>query len=307
MKGLYLCEKFYNEYGAGMIKEKFPQYQERIAAGLVGDGSECYGFDDEISKDHDWGPGFCMWLNIEDYKAIGSALQVEYDSLPKVFDGYERMTSQWGEGRTGVFEVGAFYSKFIGIPHVPESIERWLYLPENYLSVCTNGKIFVDPLGQFSQIRKELLDFYPEDVRLVKIAARCMSSAQSGQYNYLRSIRHKEYYAAQYAEVKFCNDIMSLVFLLNRCYAPFYKWRHRAVKDLPVLGEFIWKKIDEMVKTHDLKRKNSIIEEISAEVIDEFQKEGLSDSDSDFLLDHGPVIHGKIKNENLRKRNVWVG
>ncbi|MCD6561318.1 MAG: DUF4037 domain-containing protein [Deltaproteobacteria bacterium] len=307
MKGLYLCEKFYNEYGAGMIKEKFPQYQERIAAGLVGDGSECYGFDDEISKDHDWGPGFCMWLNIEDYKAIGSALQVEYDSLPKVFDGYERMTSQWGQGRTGVFEVGAFYSKFIGIPHVPESIERWLYLPENYLSVCTNGKIFVDPLGQFSQIRKELLDFYPEDVRLVKIAARCMSSAQSGQYNYLRSIRHKEYYAAQYAEVKFCNDIMSLVFLLNRCYAPFYKWRHRAVKDLPVLGKFIWKKIDEMVKTHDLKRKSSIIEEISAEVIDEFQREGLSNSDSDFLLDHGPVIHEKIKNENLRKRNVWVG
>ena len=307
MKGLNLCEKFYNEYGAGMIEEKFPQYQERIAAGLVGDGSECYGFDDEISRDHDWGPGFCIWLNTEDYKATGSAMQIEYDRLPKVFDGYERMTSRWGEGRTGVFEVGAFYSRFIGIPHVPESNERWLYLPENYLSVCTNGKVFVDPLGQFSQIRKELLDFYPEDVRLVKIAARCMSSAQSGQYNYLRSIKHKEYYAAQYAEIKFCNDIMSLVFLLNRRYAPFYKWRHRAVKGLPVLGEFIWKKIDEMVGTHDRKRKNSIIEEISAGVIDEFQKEGLSNSKSDFLLDHGPVIHEKIKNETLRKRNVWIG
>lgn len=307
VKGLELAEQYYQIYGARMINEKFPRYKDRIAVGLVGDGSECYGFDDEISQDHDWGPGFCLWLDKKDYEEIGPDLQREYESLPQQFNGFKRLTSQWGGGRVGVFEIGAFYGKFLGRPDPPKSLEQWLYLPEDYLSSCTNGKVFVDPLGEFSKIRKELLEFYPEDVRLIKIAARCMSCAQSGQYNYIRSIRRKEYFAANFAEIKFCSDIMSLVFLLNKRYAPFYKWRHRAVRSLPILGELLYQKITDLVGISDYKRKNNIIEEISGEVIKEFQRSGLSDSSSDFLLDHGPVIHQKIKDENLRKRNVWLG
>ena len=34
--------------------------------------------------------------------------------------------------------------------------------------------------------------------------------------------------------MKFCSDAIGLVFLLNRRYAPFYKWLHRAVRDLPL-------------------------------------------------------------------------
>lgn len=307
MKGLELCEKYYNEWGAPMIRNKFPKYEDRIGAGLVGDGSECYGFDDDISRDHDWGPGFCLWLDHGDYKAIGRDLREEYERLPKTFCGYRRKDSDLGGGRVGVFEIGSFYSRFIGAPKGPETMEQWLYLPENYLSACTNGRVFSDPLGEFSKIRARLLDFYPEDVRILKIAARCMSSAQSGQYNFMRSIRHKEYYAAQYAETTFCFDIMSLLFLLNRRYAPFYKWRHRAVRALPILGEFLYHKISDMTSSPDYKDKNNIIEEISGAVIKALHDEGLSNSDSNFLLDHGPVIQQTIKDENLRKRNVWIG
>ncbi len=46
MKGLELCERYFNEVGALMIDKKFGDYRDRIAAGLVGDGSECFGFDD---------------------------------------------------------------------------------------------------------------------------------------------------------------------------------------------------------------------------------------------------------------------
>ena len=63
MKGLELSKRYYEEYGQAMIQRHFRQYEERIAAGLVGMGSECFGFDDEISRDHDWGPAFCIWLN----------------------------------------------------------------------------------------------------------------------------------------------------------------------------------------------------------------------------------------------------
>ena len=42
MRGLELSERFYLEYGAPMIREKFPELEGIIAVGLAGSGSECW-------------------------------------------------------------------------------------------------------------------------------------------------------------------------------------------------------------------------------------------------------------------------
>jgi hypothetical protein len=305
MRGLDLSEEYYREFGTRMIQEKFPGYNDRIAAGLVGDGSECYGFDDEISRDHDWGPGFCLWLTGEDHDRIGRRLQQEYESLPRRFLGFGRTTSNWGRERVGVFSIGDFYRRFIGTAHAPSSLEQWVHIPEEYLSACTSGKVFEDPLGRFSQIRRELLRFYPEDVRRVKIAARCMWVAQSGQYNYLRSVRRNELFATQYAETKFCADVMSLVFLLNRRYAPYYKWRHRALRELSILGKITYTRIGEMMATGAVSTKSTLIEAICEDVVGELRKQGLSEAPGNFLLDHGVAVHSRVRDDKLRRRSVW--
>ena len=62
MKGLELSRKFYETYGAPMLHEKFPELEDKLAIGLVGDGSECFGYDDDISRDHDFEPGFCIFV-----------------------------------------------------------------------------------------------------------------------------------------------------------------------------------------------------------------------------------------------------
>jgi len=307
MKGLELAEDYFKTYGAPILLEKFSKYKHRIAAGLVGDGSECYGFDDEISRDHDWGPSFCLWLTSDDYAVIGRELQQEYERLPQSFKGYRRKVSQWGQGRVGVFEIGQFYRSFIGLDRPPLTLEEWLFIPEINLAACTNGKVFYDPLGEFTAFRSRLLEFYPEDVRLKKIASRCMTIAQFGQYNFLRCVKRKEYVAALYAEAKFCADLISLTFLLNKKYTPFFKWMHRAVKKLPVLGSFVYEKLNELINEKDYLQKNNLIEEICAVMIAEFKRQGLSDSTSDFLLNHGPVIQKKIKDPGLRNMNVWTG
>ena len=72
MKGLQLAEAYYNDLGAPMILERFGYLDSRVAVGMVGPGSECFGFDDEISRDHDWGPAFCMWLTSDDFKKYGT-------------------------------------------------------------------------------------------------------------------------------------------------------------------------------------------------------------------------------------------
>ena len=50
-------KEFYETVGKEMIHTHFPEYENRIAVGVVGEGSDCYGFDDEISKDHDYAVG----------------------------------------------------------------------------------------------------------------------------------------------------------------------------------------------------------------------------------------------------------
>ena len=312
-QGLELCFRYYADIGAPMLSERFPEYVDRIAAGLVGDGSECFGFDDAISRDHDWGPGFCLWLTAPDEAAIGSALQGAIEALPQTFAGVAgRNTSRLVHRRTGVFEIGRFYQRFLGIDRPPETLDEWRRLPESYLAAATNGRVFCDPLGAFTAFREKLLVFYPEDIRLKMIASRCMTMAQAGQYNYQRCLKRGEYVAAQRAEAQFIDAAISMVFLLNRRYKPYYKWMHRAVRELPVLGAAIHHLTEELVTCPDRHRgpalyrqKVHLIERICARVIAVLKDQELSTGTSDFLLDHGPQVRSRIQDPGISALDLW--
>ena len=106
--------------GKPMIAAKYPQYAGRIAAGLVGHGSECYGFDDAYSQDHDFGPRFCLWLTDEDYAAIGEQLEADYEALPRKFsvDAQGRVTF---EAHARSDASGAFPSAGAGSTVIPDA------------------------------------------------------------------------------------------------------------------------------------------------------------------------------------------
>ncbi|MGD9290261.1 MAG: hypothetical protein PVG74_21765, partial [Desulfobacterales bacterium] len=92
MKGLPLAEGYYREYGAPLLQKQFPRLMNRLAVGLAGSGSECFGFDDQHSRDHNWGPSFNIWLTDDDYDRFGEDLIQAYDSLPPTYRGFERPT-----------------------------------------------------------------------------------------------------------------------------------------------------------------------------------------------------------------------
>jgi len=308
MKGLELSELFYRSYGDQMLKEIVPRLFDRAAVGLVGPGSECYGFDDEISRDHDWGPSFCIWLEPEDFGRHGEELTKAYDALPQTFMEFgPRRASPGEEGRTGVIDLNRFYKTYTGLDHPPSTLEEWLRIPEQNLSLCTNGKVFRDPLGTFSAWREGLLEYYPEDVRLKKIASRCLTAGQAGQYNVPRSLKRGDMFAFQYALMKYCSDIISLIFLLNRRYSPYFKWMHRGVKELDLLGQSTFEVVQELVAGTGTRGKEELIEDFSGKIINRLREEGLTASESDFLLDHAAEVHGKIEDGNLGQRLAVVG
>lgn len=298
-KGLDLCEAFYHEYGEPMLREKFPAYLPYIAAGLVGEGSECLGFDDEISRDHDFGPGFCLFLTDSVYEEIGEALQAAYDRLPTTYMGVTRRASSKASKRVGVFRIGDFYEKLTGFADIPESNRQWLYVEDYQLAAATSGRVFRDELGEFTRIRRGLLAHYPEEVRIRKIAREAALIAQSGQYNYSRMLQRGDKVTAEVALGEFMRHTMSIVYLLNRRYAPFYKWMHKGMENLPILAVIgdILNAIADMPIGDE--RIPQTIEIIVTLIIDEMKKQSLTTGNDNYLDHHTDnILHSIVQKDD---------
>ena len=131
MRGLEISEAYFNEYGMPMLREKFPELLPHVAAGLFGSGSECFGYDDDISRDHDFDPGFILLIPGEDVvdRKQEFALERAYAGLPKEFAGVKRPAmAPVGGLRRGVVRRESFLVEKTGSPQGVLSAGQWLSL-----------------------------------------------------------------------------------------------------------------------------------------------------------------------------------
>lgn len=309
MNGLELSQKYYEAYGREMIEGIDPALFMRVSVGLCGEGSQCFGFDDPISRDHDFAPGFCIWLNEEDFSRYGHALQNAYDGLPHNFCGFSRENVIAGE-RLGVMTGESFYRRFTGDAEGPRSNMDWLMTPEAHLASATNGRLFHNQNIAFSATREKLLAFYPEDVRRKKLAARAAVMAQAGQYNLLRLIRREDKVAAGLAFARFAEAAISMVHLLNRRYTPFYKWGFTSMRTLPRLGGAVAPPLSLLAGIPALigekpagvihEEAFQLTEEICVAVAEELRVQALSRTEDNFLQSHAGEIMEGIRDPQLR-------
>ena len=309
MQGLDISKKYYEEYGLPMLKEQFPDLMPLVACGLFGSGSECLGFDDETSQDHDFEPGFCIFIPGEDKVDRRTAFLLEraYAKLPKEFMGFRRsLMSPVGGARHGVQRIDEFFLEKIGSLDGILTLSQWLSLPEQALLECTNGEIFNDDYGEISQIR-ERLAFYPEDIFLKKLAGQLLLMAQSGQYNYSRCLSHGETAAAQLAVNEFVKSTISVLFLLNRRYQPYYKWSFRALRQLPKLS-ILAELLEYLLITDNVgdqaEEKYNVIESICSDVIDELMDQKLTQAICGDLEKHAYSVNDMIADPEIRNLHI---
>lgn len=226
------CRVFYEAFGKDMIEQAFPEYAHRIAVGLVGEGSEKFGFDDKVSGDHDMVIGFCMWLTDEDYAAIGWQLNKLYNMLPKISVNGQ-LNNQHAVERLGAFPIKNFYYHLLRVREIKDDNEIddkfWRGIDEALLATATNGQVFVDELGEFSAFRNTLLAYYPKHIKREKLATLLHEFSQTAQYNYPRSMVRRDYVTAQICKGKAIEALLKILYLLANQFAPYYKWLRKGL------------------------------------------------------------------------------
>lgn len=309
MKGLELSKKYYEEYGKNVWEGSFKDYLPFISIGLIGEGSEVQGFDDELSRDHDYEPGFCVFLpdeSIVDRKVMFS-MERAYSKLPDDFMGYKRQKiSPVGGARHGVFRREDFLFKVTGHSDGRLTNEEWLRIPMQYLREATKGEIFFDGDGYMTETRRYLSEM-PEDVRLKRIASNLLLAKQAGQYNFERCVKRGETAAGVLCVNEYVNRVIAVLFLLNGEYPPYYKWRFRALKELTVLSELALPLEMLLTQRYDEKNANERIEAIdfiSFEIAKELMKEKISDAICNDLEKHAYSVNDRIKDGDIRNLHI---
>ncbi len=312
MKGLELSKAYYTEYGEAMLREDFADVFLHLAVALAGSGSECLGYDDEISRDHDFEPGFCIFLPGEDLVDPKKEFQLQraYSHLPDEFMGVKRnRLSPVGGSRHGVMRMSDFYKSKCGSADGELSCMQWLTVPESMLLEATNGEVFYDGDGTFSGIRKKL-SYFPEDIKLKKLTGYLLLMGQAGQYNYPRLLKRNETGAAQLAVQTFTDAAMHVIFLLNRKYMPYYKWSFRALRDLPLFGNLA-ESLEFLISSENTERifqtKTEMIEDIATLVAKHLKEEHLSEAVCTDMEKHAYSVNDRIRDGMLRNMHVLSG
>ena len=296
--------RFYKSRVAPMISEKFPEYESRIAVGLSGEGSDCFGYDDFISRDHDFGTGVCLWVTEEDFHKFGRLLSIAYNELVDSTPGAD-LTDRLRE-RRGVMTINAFFSNVLGAHvdaecgDVPE--DTWRTFDFSCLATAVNGEVFRDDLGIFTAFRQRLLNYYPDRIWRERIASELHAYSSSLQVNYSRCMARKDIVAAEICKVNGIKAAMEIFFLLKRVYPPYYKWTYRALSELDSNGSFSWhirdlaetgcsltawehiKYIPDSLNVSD--RVVVLSEQIAEMIRDLLIHSGLSDRDDAYLEEH---------------------
>ena len=238
VQGLPLAETFFSDVVEPLLDELAPDL--RFSAGLIGHGSEVFGFDTERSTDHHWGPRLMVFLDSVDLAAHGERLTTELSRrLPVSFRGYPthftppdpndggvQLMAETASGpvnhRVEFFVIEDFIRTCLAVDLArPLSHGDWLRLPSQRLRSMVAGKLFRDDLDV--QSVRDRFAWYPHDVWLHVMLSVW---ARIGQEEHLagRAAEVGDDIGSRLIASRLVRDVMRLAFLLERVYAPYPKW-----------------------------------------------------------------------------------
>ena len=289
MKGLELARRFYAECVKPILVERAPQIVGGYAAGLIGFGSDVLGNDDEISRDHEWGPRCIVFLQRGQHgenagrlhAALDRFLPPDYLGYPTRFrfgeDGSVPSLDGQGHHHVALTTPQRFLQLAIGSESPPQADREWLAIPEQRLLEITAGDLFDDFTGETTHLR-DSLSYFPENVWRFRLAFALESLGWEDELIYLCGHRGDRI-SMQLNAAKTTERIMRLVFLLNKRYAPLSpKWLQREFRKLPEIAGEIHDDLGRLVEEREHHEKTDALNSIYEIVFRRLDDDGICSS-----------------------------
>jgi len=260
-----ISRAFFHEIVLPILQEHFPSETSQTAFGVFGYGSEALRLDDELSRDHHWGLRIDALMPADVFAQRKDEMaRVLSSRLPASYQGQNLRQGHLAGAGFAPDSLPAFLIRTIGLDHAPTTAQEWLSIPEEEIIHVVNGEVWHDPAGTFSAIRQHFAAYYPEPVRLRRIALWCRYYSGMGTYALKRAIlRRNDFYAV----TRFSNAIrlgVQLAFLLDRRYFPYDKWVMAYFCNLPRMYDRLGGLVDEAVQlSTGWERKLALLDRIS--------------------------------------------
>jgi hypothetical protein len=239
IKGLELSRRFYAEIVSPWLGREFPDL--RHAAALIDSGSELLGFDDEMSRDHDFCARVQLFVDEDVFRSLGATVLSRFVEIaPASFLGAPATAGRKsrGEGlrdeRHGLelWTLRGALRHWLAIDlDTPLDGLAWLGLAEQRLLSVTAGAVFRDDSGALTQLR-ERFAYFPRDVWLYKLACQWRRIAEEQAFVGRTGFVGDEL-GSRVIAARLVRDAMRMAFLINRQYAPYPKWFGSAFLRLP--------------------------------------------------------------------------
>lgn len=289
IKGMDLCESFFNDYAKQIIEKTFPDL--KYTAGLIGYGSDVLGYDNEVSTDHMWGPRFYLFLSEADISKKNNLFNALSENLPYTYKGYSVNFTQPDPNDCGVqhpefitngkvnplvfiYTFDEYLIEQLGTADLDNiSSVRWLAFSEHRLLSLVSGKFFVDGLNCAEKIAK--IKYYPDEVKFYMIASNWEIIA-SEQAFVKRCGECGDDIGSQLVCARIAERLMRLCFLYKNTYAPYSKWFGTAFKRLNI-DKRIEQTIRAALTANTLTERENKIVDAQALVADMHNSSGLTD------------------------------
>jgi hypothetical protein len=229
--GSELSEAYYRRVVAPALASRWPGL--RYAAGRLGSGSDVLGYDDQISRDHDWGLRLSVLVAPDMTDAVREHLQAV---VPAEFEGLPtRPELTWvGEPALAVDVTSpdAFALARLGVEAAAEwSVDDWVSFTGQAVLEIRGGPIFSDTEGALVALR-ERLEWYPDEVWRWAVAAGWFALSEELPF-VGRAGERGDDLGSRVIAARLARVAMHLGFLLTRTWPPYSKWIGTAFAQLP--------------------------------------------------------------------------